>query len=72
VCQVIASDHMYILFYDLFKLLVALTSCIYHSYFVDLFYLMFGQYLYVADLCILVKSHGQFIHIFTRINFLSN
>jgi hypothetical protein len=63
---------MYILFYELFMFLVALTCCIYHNYFVALFYPMFGQYLFVADLCILVKSHGQFINIFTRINFLSN
>jgi hypothetical protein len=53
-------------------LLVALTCCIYHNYFVVLFYLMFGQYFCVANICMLVKPHGRFVHIFTRINFLSN
>jgi hypothetical protein len=63
---------MCILLYDLFMLLVALTCYIYHIYFVALFYLMFGRYLCVADICKLVKSQGHFVHIFTRINFLSN
>jgi hypothetical protein len=69
VCHVIASDHMYILIYDLFMLLVALNCCIYHIYFVALFYLMSGQYLCVSDICMMVKPRGQFVHIFTRINF---
>jgi hypothetical protein len=33
---------------------------------------MFGQYLCVADICMLVKPHGRFVHILTRIKFLSN
>jgi hypothetical protein len=72
VCQVIASDALYIVFYDLFMLLVAYTCYIYHNCFVILFCLIFGQNLCIAVMCMLVKVRGQFVYILVRINFLSD
>jgi hypothetical protein len=72
VCQVIASDSMYIVFYELFMLLVAYTCYIYHNCFVVLFCLIFGQKLCFAVMCMLVKVCDQFGYIFVRINFLSD
>jgi hypothetical protein len=72
VCQVIASDSLYIVFYDLFMLLVAYTCYIYHNCFVVLFCPISGQNLCIAVMCMLVKVHGQFVYILVRINFLSN
>jgi hypothetical protein len=63
---------MYILFYDLFMLLVAYTCYIYHNCFVALFCLIIGQNLCIAVMCMLVKFHGQFVYILVRIEFPSN
>jgi hypothetical protein len=72
VCQVIASDSMYIVFYDLFMLLVALTGYSYHNCFVVLLCLIFVQKLCIAVMCILVKVRGQLVYVLVRINFLTN
>jgi hypothetical protein len=71
-CAKLASDSMYMVCYDLFKLLVALTCYIYHNCFVVLFCLIFGQNLCFAVMCMLVKVCDQFGYILVRINFLSN
>jgi hypothetical protein len=63
---------MYILFSDLFMLLVAETCYIYHNCFVALFCLMFGQNLCIAVMCTLVKFRGQFVYTFARIEIPSN
>jgi cell shape-determining protein MreD len=70
--QVIASDSMYIVLYDLFMLLVALTCYIYHNCYVVLFCLIFVQNLCIVVMCMLVKVRGQFVYVLVRINFLSN
>jgi hypothetical protein len=72
VCQVIDSDSMYIVFYDLFMILVALTCYIYHNCFVVLFCLISAQNLCIAVMCMLVKVRGQFVYVLVRINYLSN
>jgi hypothetical protein len=68
VCQVIASDSMYLVLYYFFMLLVTYTCYSYPNCFVVLFCLIFGQRLCFAIMCMLVKACVQFGCIFVRIN----